>query len=211
MKRTILFFLFTLLVITPNPVWADRPIISSWSDSWHQPRAKILVHNSVDLGHGLQRRFHVIIPNAFDHLSCVAFAGLNIERSEVFALEPAIGWDFEDSEIIGSLRWSSKTYYHFNWVDFEYQPKSEAVYVFAQSQRLVGPGFDYGLELEGWDKPNSLGSWGFGPNARFHLRVSRHPEAKLDVDVALHYRQLAGEWKPELLVRFHLIPKLEGF
>jgi hypothetical protein len=213
MKLTLFFaaFLLALFVITPNPVWADRPIISSWSDAWHQPRAKILVHNSVDLGRGFERRFHVAVPNAFDHLSCVAYAGLNMQRSKSFAIEPAIGWDFENREIIASMRWSTKSYYRFHWANFEYRPKSDKIYAFVQSQRILSPGFDYGVELEGWDKPNSLGSWGFGPNARFHLRAARHHEAKLDIDLALHYRQLAGEWKPELFVRFHLTPKLGGF
>ena len=211
MKRTILFALLLTLLVTPKPVWADRPIVPSWSDAWHQPRARILVHNSMGLGHGFERRFHVIVPTAFDHLSALAYAGLNMQRSDAFAVEPAIGWDFEDSELIGSLRWSSKTYSGYYWTDVEYRPKSEGVYLFTQFQRLVSQGFDYGVELEGWDRPNSLGSWGFGPNARFHLRAKRHHEAKLDVDLALHYRQMDGEWKPELFVRIHLIPRLEGF
>ena len=214
MKRVILITLLIMFVgisFSPDSALAygkGRPIVRDWGE-WNL-RVKLLVHNSVDLGSGFERRYHIVIPDAFNTLACQGFVGLNMQ-AEAFGLEPVLGWDFGKGELITSLRWSLETDAFYHWADLEYQPESEQVYGFAQFQRPVSRGFDYGIEADGWLTSSGLEEWGFGPNARFHMRAAYHHEAKMDIEFALYIRQFEDDWRPEIYVRFHFIPKLEDF
>ncbi|MDP2812711.1 MAG: hypothetical protein Q8O32_03390 [bacterium] len=213
MKRTIFILLAMLFlgIFNSNLVLAHsqgRPIVRDWGE-WNL-RAKLLVHNSLAIGSGLERRYHIVIPDAFNSLDCKGFVGLNMQ-AEAFGLEPALGWDFGVGELITSLRWSLETESFYHWADIEYQPESEQVYGFAQFQKLVNRGFDYGIEADGFLTNSGLEEWGFGPNARFHMRAAYHHEAKMDIEFAIYLRQLEDDWRPEIYVRFHFIPKLEDF
>lgn len=183
----------------------------NWGDNWHEPRARVLLHNTRPVNDYFDRQIDVVIDNVVnqERLPVLAYLGFKT-HSQAFNWQCMAGYHFLDSQWIASVQFGLDSPRFYTWSIIEARPDGGA-YHFSQFQSYTGWDFvDFGLETESWGNLDS-GGWthGLGPNVLFYLLGRNHKGHQVNLDVSVHYRDLEEEWKPEFFLRLHIIPRLD--
>lgn len=191
-----------------------RGSVVNWGTDWQPPRAEARLNLENDLSPILHSRLQGVCYDLLekDDKPSYLYWGLGFRRGNLM-LEPTIGWSFMDKEIVGAFRLYPKWKTWFGYSNCEYQFKTKSFYYLAQLGKKFSPFFEMGTEIEGWgDINDNLQSTGFGLNFAFNLHAVgrlKAQKSKLRVEVAIQYRELGNQWKPQAVVRLIFTPKME--
>ena len=188
---------FALALITATLLFSSA---AHADNDFHPSRARLIMHGGGDITE--RTRFELrFVPagNLLGKLAPLLYVGFKFKLNDWMGIETYTGWTYGKDEPLLSLSFNFRYGAFWAFTEDDLQLPSGLGYWFVQFERNLTKRWIIGIEGEGWGDYKNIASWshGFGPNVLYRAGLS-------GVDLALHLRELNGEIKPELFIRFHV-------